>query len=479
MVKSIRSLQRIKKNIMVIGDAMLDRYVFGNVMRVSPEAPCPILDFSGMENQLGGASNVAVNLAAMNQKVFFFSVVGEDKEGVLLEKLLQEKNITNYYLAKDATRRTTIKTRIISDNHHMLRIDQEDIHLICPEVEKELLEKIEVHMEDVDVVVLSDYKKGLLTPTFTKAIIALANQKDKKVLVDLKSGDVSMFRGAYLVKPNKAELKAITKREVDSVEDFRGAMRLLKEQTNCSCVLATKGSEGMTLLNDEDEYIDVQANVKQVYDVTGAGDMVISYMAMGTAYNIPDLELLTIANTAASIKVSKFGTNPVMPKEVEQALRRNEVHNKIVTMEELMSELKDRKQKKIVFTNGCFDILHNGHIQCLKKAKKMGDILVVAVNSDESVRRFKGAKRPLNCVADRMQMLEALECTDYVVKFEEDTPYDLIEKIRPDVIVKGSDYKPEQVVGGDIVRRYGGKVVLVDLVKGKSTTNLIRLAQSR
>lgn len=479
MIKDEESLQNARKNFMVIGDAMLDCYVYGEVNRISPEAPCPIVRYSHVKEQLGGAANVAMNLLTMNQNVYFFSMVGDDSKGKRIEELLNENHVTYTYLAKDVNRTTTVKTRIMSEGQHMLRIDDETTIDMSEYYEHDLVQQIEQKMADVDVVILSDYRKGLFTRSFTTKVIKIANNMGKKVLVDLKGGDITIFRGAYWVKPNKYELEAITKCETDSLDKIQNAMKQLKETLECQHVLVTRGSEGMILLNQENLFFDLKANAKQVYDVTGAGDTVISYIALGVACQLSDLKCITWANMAASIKVSKSGTTGVRVEEVQQAFKAKYASiSKIRTIEELMQDLEERKHEKVIFTNGCFDLLHCGHIQCLKKAKELGDLLVVGVNSDASVSRLKGPTRPINHDEDRMKVLEALESVDYVVKFEEDTPYELIKRIKPNVIVKGSDYKAEEVVGYDIVTQYGGTVALIDLVEGKSTTNMIRLAKN-
>lgn len=464
-----------KKKILVIGDVMLDNYYFGKSTRISPEAPVPILLEDKNKKVLGGAANVALNLVSANQDVTLMSIVGNDLEGNTLIEMLTNSNIKTDLIVKDNMRCTTVKNRYIGQNNmQMFRFDQENNIVLSESISNKLIDLLKKSIVKFDLVIISDYNKGLLNVNNTKEFIKIANANDKKVIVDIKEPKYEKYYGAYLIKPNLKELSEITNMIIKTDSDIEIACKKLKENTNCKYVLVTKGPEGMSLLNN-DEIINIDCVSKEVYDVTGAGDTVISYLSVGIANNYDLIDCVNISNYAAGVKVSKMGTYAVTPSDIiDYVIDSNNIldEDKIISVDDLVIKLKENK-KKIVFTNGCFDIFHVGHLRYLKESSKYGDMLIVGVNSDKSVKRLKGEKRPIVPENERMELLSSLSFVSYVVLFDEDTPYEIIKKIKPDIITKGGDYKEEDVVGSDIVKEKNGKVIICPLTTDKSTTNII------
>lgn len=466
-----------KKKIMVVGDVMLDVYIEGTVKRISPEAPVPVLLKKSERYVLGGASNVASNLVAANQSVSVVSVIGNDIMGKKLVNSLQDLSIDCSLILESDCRRTTTKTRLMGQNYQQIvRLDEEDNYSLQPNEEERIYQLIKKNIKNYDLIILSDYLKGVLTESLTSKIISLANYNSIKVLADVKDKNIKKYKNTFLIKPNKKELSDLTGRTISSDIDLVEAAILLKKECNCNYVLVTCGGEGMQLIGEE-IYPKVSCATRQVYDVSGAGDTVISYMGVFLANDYEVQNAVKFSNDAAGIKVSKVGTAPVTIEELGEYLHLNDLikekTQKIMSINDSKTILVDNLQQKIVFTNGCFDILHYGHISYLQKAASFGDKLIVGLNSDNSVRRLKGESRPINNQNDRAAILAALECVDYVVIFDEDTPINLIEEIKPDILVKGADYKPEEVVGKDLVESYGGQLHLVSFVDGHSTTNII------
>lgn len=472
-------LNNIKtKKVLVIGDIMLDKYFFGEAKRLSPEAPVPVLHKTRETIVLGGASNVARNLVRAIQDVSIMSVIGNDEEGKILKKILEDNKIHTDLLILDKERTTTVKTRMIGPNNaQMLRLDVEDTASISDEISDKMIKLYEANIEKFDIIIISDYKKGVLNVQNTAELIRIANKYNKMTLIDTKEPSYAKYKDAYLIKPNLDELKNLTKMSVNNDEEVVNAANELRAQTGAKYVFATRGKDGMTLV-DGKSFQHIRGVSKEVYDVSGAGDTVISYLAVGLANDFEIGDTARLANIASSIEVSKMGTYAVSIEEIKEHINKeNDVSydNKLPSVDELAKILQAEREKgkKIVFTNGCFDIFHVGHSRYLRQASTYGDILVVGVNSDASVKRLKGPERPIISEEERMELLADLQCVSYVVKFEEDTPYELIKKLQPDIITKGGDYKPEEVVGKDIVEARGGKVVICKLVEGKSTTNII------
>ncbi len=469
-------LEAIKqKSILVVGDVMLDNYYTGDIKRISPEAPVPVFRKKDERSVLGGAANVAANLVAANQKVSMMSIIGEDECGKILLSLFQDKGVGTE-LMEETNRQTTQKTRFLAgNNQQVLRLDVEDTTNISLDLCKRLLIRLENCIKNYNLIVLSDYLKGLLTFEFTQGVIKIANDNHIPVVVDVKDPSVYKYKNATLLKPNQKELHDLTGMPVDTDEEIVFAAEHLRKQCNNKYVLCTCGARGMVLVDGTTSAHFVPAECREVFDVSGAGDTTIAYLAAAMANGIEMDEAVAIANYAAGIQVGKVGTSSVFLYEVRDYLSNKDTgsFHKILSTSEVEHFREAHKDKTIVFTNGCFDILHVGHKRYLEQASTLGDIFVIGVNSDASVKRLKGSSRPVNPEQDRMEILSALSFVDYVVMFDEDTPYELIKKIQPDVLVKGGDYKPDEVVGKDIVEARGGRLELISFVEGKSTTNII------
>jgi len=469
-------IEEIKnKSILVVGDIMLDNYYIGDIKRISPEAPVPVFRKKAERCVLGGAANVAANLVAAGQKAYIMSIIGDDKCGRTLWSLFKENGVDTQLL-ETTQRQTTQKTRFLAgNNQQVLRLDVEDTAPIEKSLCEQLLSKLQQLICKFDLVLLSDYMKGLLAYDFTQGVIKLATEHHIPVIVDVKDPSVCKYKGATLLKPNQKELHDLTGMPVDTNEEIVTAAETLRKQCGNEYVLCTIGAKGMVLVGDGVEPFFLPAEAREVFDVSGAGDTTIAYLAASMANKIEMHEAITIANYAAGIQVGKVGTSSVYIREVREYLANKDTgsFHKILSPSSLATFRIDNKDKKIVFTNGCFDILHVGHKRYLEQASALGDVFVIGVNSDESVRRLKGPGRPVNSEQDRMEILSALGFVDYVVLFDEDTPYELIKKVQPDVLVKGGDYTIDKVVGRDIVEARGGRVELIPFVDGKSTTSII------
>ena len=469
------------KKILVVGDAMLDSYHFGDVNRISPEAPVPVfLEKGNRKYSPGGAANVAVNVSAIGVPTVFFAISGNDNYGNILKGQLENSGIdTEYLLIKDDYS-TISKLRYIGpSNQQILRVDREDTSPIPDYCLDDAFKSIEDNIQEFGLIILSDYLKGFLTDSTAKRIIDLANKYGIKTLVDVKDKNVAKYSNATLLKPNRKELAELSGCDTGTVSAAVEAAKTLCCNAGCEYVLATLGADGMILVNKDGLLSSIKSVASEVYDVTGAGDTSIAYLAAELVKGTDIEQAMIVANYAAGVQVSKVGTSIVYPDEVCAAMQ-DDGRSKAAGIldyyrEDGLEPLVRAKGngKKIVFTNGCFDILHVGHITYLRKAKRLGDILVIGVNSDDSVRRLKGESRPINTCKDRMTILSSLDFVDYVVEFKEDTPAELIEKIIPDVLVKGGDYKVEEIAGADFVIANGGEVKIIDFVPGKSTTGIV------
>ena len=466
------------KNILVVGDVMLDTYFFGDVKRISPEAPVPVFRKCSERSVLGGAANVASNLVAAGQNVSIMTVIGKDRNGEKLKAIFQEQGI-NVDLVKALERNTTEKTRFLGgNNQQMFRLDIEDIVPINREDGQTMLAELENSINEYDLILVSDYLKGLLTYEFTQGIVQMARQRNIPVVIDVKDPKIDKYKKAYLLKPNLKELCDLTGRVVSDDHDIIEASEYVKEMCECNYILTTCGAKGMVLVGEDAPYF-IESAGHEVFDVTGAGDTAIAYLSACMANGISMKDSVNIANSAAGIQVSKVGTSCVFWHEIREymsSLTEGAVH-KLISGMSVEGFRRNNLGKRIVFTNGCFDILHIGHIRYLQEAAKLGDKLVVGINSDQSVRRLKGDKRPINSELERAEMICALEFVDYVVIFEEDTPLELIKKIKPNILVKGGDYSDTYVIGTNEVKANGGKLVVLPFVEGKSTTNIIKRIQ--
>lgn len=477
----MNSLNNIQtKNILVIGDVMLDTYYNGDVKRISPEAPVPVFRKRSERSVLGGAANVAANLIAAEQNVSIMTVVGNDDTGKKLRNFFSQQGIDTD-LVISLHRCTTEKIRFLaSNNQQVIRLDIEETEPLSEDESKSLLAKLERQIDRFDFIILSDYMKGLLTYDFTQGVLQLANRKGIPAVVDVKDPDAEKYKNAFLVKPNLKELHDLTQKEVSDDQKIIQASEHLRKLCNCRYILTTCGAGGMVLVGDGAPYF-VESVAQEVFDVTGAGDTTIAYLAASMANNFSIRESVELANYAAGIQVSKVGTSLVYWREIREYLsgRREGAVHKLISGKAVEELRKNNADKKIVFTNGCFDIMHIGHIRYLQEAATLGDMLIVGINSDASVRRLKGPERPIYSELERAEMMCALGFVDYVVIFEEDTPLELIKKIEPDVLVKGGDYSNEYVVGTKEVKARGGKLVLIPFVEGKSTTNVIEKIKNK
>ena len=472
------SLNEIQsKNILVVGDIMLDTYFTGEMKRISPEAPVPIFKKDRERSVLGGAANVAANLDAAEQKVSILSFIGNDSAGDELIEKFTKRGINTELLLRLNDRSTTVKTRFLAgNNQQVIRMDVENAAPIDSDLCKKMLSMLKQKISSFDLILLSDYMKGLLTFDFTQGVINLADEFKIPVIVDVKDPKIEKYNNAFLLKPNLNELRSLTGMRAQTDEEIIEAANFLRETGNHEYVLATCGSRGMVLAAGKNSSYFIKSVAQEVFDVTGAGDTTIAYLAACMVNGFEMKECVDIANTAAGIQVSKVGTSLVYWREIRSALSKKAVYvnQKLLNGKALNSFRKNHEEQIVVFTNGCFDILHSGHVKYLREAAKLGEVLVVGLNSDASVKRLKGETRPINSQDDRAEVLCALGFVDYVVIFEEDTPLELIKIIQPDVLVKGGDYIKSNVVGADFVESRGGEVFLIPFVDGKSTTNIIK-----
>lgn len=466
-----------KVAILVVGDVMLDEYLYGTIDRISPEAPVGVLSWTSREACLGGAANVARNLAQLGCEVFLAGVVGQDQAAQELLQLAKQSGMhTDGIVVED--RPTTLKTRVIGHGQQVLRIDKETRSELNEHSAARLLDFVKKVLPMVDGVVLSDYAKGVLGPAVCKSVIDMASAAGRSVVVDPKGDDFTKYRGSFLLTPNKAELGRATQLPVRSEDEIRAAIASLFARTQCEAILVTRGDEGMSLYGKSGTETHIQTEARDLFDVTGAGDTVISMIAR-VFFADQDLETAArLANVAAGIKVGKLGAAPVSIEEISAWIRQRENAGKQKLVElsqakQLVSKARSQG-RKIVFTNGCFDLLHSGHVHLLQKAKALGHILIVAINDDDSVRQLKGNGRPLISVRDRARIIAALESVDYVMVFSDPTPLRLIEELKPDVLVKGGNYSLEEVLGRNEVEKYGGRVVLIPTVDTQSSSKIIK-----
>ncbi len=472
--KFLECLSTVK--VLVVGDLMLDEYLWGKTERISPEAPVQVVDILREDLRLGGAGNVINNLVALGCGVQMLSVLGNDPDGERLQSMLEEKQLDGANIFLDPLRKTSRKTRILASNQQMMRIDRESREDISEEMESRVLERFKEVVKLCAVVLISDYNKGLLTEKLLAGIIHLARERNIPVFVDPKGPDFGKYRGATLLTPNRKEALRAAKFDSLNDENLRIAGRSLVQSLEIEALVLTRSEEGMTLFLKEDEF-DLLTRAREVYDVSGAGDTVLSVLGAAFAAGLTFFEAATVANIAAGVVVGKVGTSTVFPEEIFEAAnpQGQGVDAKIRSrgqLEKLVAETK-AKGKTVVFTNGCFDLLHVGHVKYLQQARSCGDLLVLGLNSDASVKRLKGDKRPLINEHERAHVLAALSCIDFVTIFDEDTPHAIIQTLQPDILVKGGDYLPEEVVGKEIVKSYGGRVEIIPFVDGKSTTQLI------
>lgn len=464
-----------KGRVLVIGDVMLDRYLRGDALRISPEAPVPVVHVQDVKESskdvAGGAANVAINISSLGGKVNLLGLVGDDANAESLKSILSAAQVQHNLLA--VTNYPTInKLRVIGHNQQLIRLDFEKNFSTVNFAP--LLEIYKQQIKQANVVILSDYGKGTLhlSPEF----IRLAKAANIPVLVDPKSKDFNVYRGATLIKPNLSEFEAVVGKCKDEADLVTKAQKMLHEY-DLQAILVTRGSQGMSLITRETQPIHLPARAREVFDVTGAGDTAIATLGTSLAAGKKLIDAVVLANAAAGVVVRKLGTAAVSIAELRRAMqRKQDPWAAILDEATLMQQIADARAhgERIVMTNGCFDILHSGHITYLEKAKEQGDRLIIAVNDDASVKRLKGEDRPINSTEQRMLMLAALRAVDWVVSFTEDTPERLIAKVSPDILAKGGDYQVSEIAGAKHVIDHGGEVVIIPFVEGFSTTSLIK-----
>ncbi|MCB9916688.1 MAG: D-glycero-beta-D-manno-heptose-7-phosphate kinase [Planctomycetes bacterium] len=470
-----------RARVLIVGDLMLDRYVTGEVTRISPEAPIPVLAAKRAEEKLGGAGNVALNLAVMGAEVELVGVVGDDGWGRALRALLEEAGIGTSGLVVDAARPTSLKTRMVSGVQQMLRVDWEEARALDAAASAAVVEKVEAMLASVGAIVLSDYGKGVLTPSVLEAVLVSARLAGVPVLVDPKGSDYTRYKGATLITPNRKEAEEALGRKLPDLAAVEEGAGDLIDLAGLDAAVITLGAQGIYYRTKDGESGHEPTKARAVFDVTGAGDTVVAHLALHVAAGHPLAAAVALANQAAGIVVGRLGTNAVEREELRATLRQQmHHHGKVLHSDEELHALLNvwrAEGKRIVFTNGCFDVLHVGHATYLRFARSRGDALIVGVNDDDSVRRLKGPERPVNPIEDRLELLAALEMVDAVIAFGEDTPAKIVERVTPDVLVKGEDWAEKGVVGREWVEKHGGQVVLAPLVPGRSTTNILARAK--
>lgn len=463
-------LENLKdKCVLVVGDLIVDTYHTGDVSRISPEAPIPVVRVTKSFSVLGGAANVARNLKTLHCLPVVIGVRGKDANGDLMERLFSDSNIECHIVCSDFP--TITKSRIVGNRQQIVRVDFETDKMKLPsEVYQQVFYEIEQVLPTVDVIVLSDYGKGFCNDTLCRYLIEKANECMKPIIVDPKGNDWYKYSKATFITPNVKELSDVVGEHIENTdENVISAGRKLQKQHKIDHLLVTRSEKGMTLI-DNNEIYNLPTVAREVFDVSGAGDTVVATLAASLAGGLQLKQALTLANQAAGIVVGKSGTQPI---HLEELTISNTYlgDNKLLTMEQLNDLLLmlREKRRKIVFTNGCFDVIHMGHVSYLQEARNLGDVLILGLNSDASVKRLKGEKRPVNNEVARAKVLSAMSCVNFIVVFDEDTPYNLIKTVRPDVLVKGGDYRVEDVVG----REFAGEVKLINFIEGYSSSKII------
>jgi D-beta-D-heptose 7-phosphate kinase/D-beta-D-heptose 1-phosphate adenosyltransferase len=475
----------LRQTVLCIGDLMLDEFVYGEVSRISPEAPAPVIAVQRSETNIGGAGNVARNIASLGVRCIFIGLIGEDESAVALKAAFAREPLIEPLLVADRGRPTTRKVRYVSEHFstHMLRADWERAAPAGDEVERKLIDTALGVLPRADVVLLSDYAKGVLSARVVREVIEAARTLGKPVIVDPKSANFAIYRGATLLTPNRKEFAEASRSRADNQAEIAAAAQDLIKLADCEALLVTQSEQGMTLVPREGAPLHVPAQPVKVRDVSGAGDTVAAVLAVAHAAGADWETALRCANAGAAVSVSKRGTATVTLSELRRRLL---PHASLAAEEKIAANNVDldrqiaewrRQNLRVGFTNGCFDILHPGHVKVLTQARATCDRLIVGLNSDASVGRLKGADRPVQHERARAEVLAALEAVDLVAIFEEDTPLDLITRIKPSVLIKGGDYTREQVVGGDVVEAHGGEIVLIDILEGFSTTSLVARAR--
>jgi D-beta-D-heptose 7-phosphate kinase/D-beta-D-heptose 1-phosphate adenosyltransferase len=465
--------------VLVLGDVMLDRFVYGSVERISPEAPIPVVSAERFSDMPGGAANVARNISAMGARVVLIGVVGEDVAAQDLRSQLASSPAIDARFIADSSRPTSVKTRYVADGQQVLRVDRERRTALAAEVERAVLDKFSSALRETSVIVLSDYAKGVLSDSVTRAVIEIARRAGKTIVVDPKAKDFAKYRGASVLTPNRLELQHACGQDcLDDDQVVNGAQRIL-DQKICEVMVVTRGKDGMSVIEAGRPHVHIPTAARQVFDVSGAGDTAVAAISLSIAVGADVAEAAALANIAAGIVVGKRGTAVVTTAEILATLRPSDGRTdpqKIFALDSVLQLARSWREQgfKIAFANGCFDLLHPGHISLLEQARRSADRLIVGLNADVSIRRLKGSNRPVQSEVARATVVASMKSVDAVVIFAEDTPINLIQTLEPDVLVKGADYTLDEVVGAEFVMGRGGTVVLAELLTGHSTTDTVR-----
>ena len=470
-------------HLLVIGDLMIDEYLRGEVDHISPEAPVPVVAITNQDYTLGGSGNVVNNLITLGAKVSVLGVIGKGGDGKLLLSKLDALGANTQGIIQEPGRHTTKKTRIIAEHQQVLRIDRETKKGISAPTFKNIIKHAEKIIPEVDVVLISDYGKGLINRSMIKNLVQIANKHNKTTIADPKGLDFTKYAGVNLLTPNKKEASLASGMEITDANTLAEVGQVLLAKSNIDQLLITCGKDGMVLFEKDRKPSKTATKAREVYDVSGAGDTVLSVLGLGIAAGLPFKTAVALANAAAGIVVGKVGTATVTQKELLQALKLTAAetvpkHKTLKELGELCRKLqKDRK--RIVLTNGCFDLLHVGHIKLFSASKKLGDVMIVAIDDDDSVRNLKGSGRPVISATERVRILSALDSVDYMIVFANSELDQVIESIRPDILTKGSNYDSEEVLGRDIVESYGGRVELIPITEEISTTQIINTIKKK
>lgn len=473
---NVDKLHRIKEStVLIYGDFMVDKYIWGSVKRISPEAPVPILEVNKKQSKLGGAGNVVNNIVALGAATRVLGYVGTEEDGAWILRELENIGADTAYMKQREEVTTIVKTRIVSRNQQYIRLDEEIVKDIPAEYAEQVRQNIDAILHDITVIVISDYGKGAVTKKLAQFMIQKAKEREIPVIVDPKGTDYSKYAGASVCTPNMNELKLVTGYALDTEENIKEAGEKLREQTDLTYLMLTRSEKGISVFQNDGVKKDFPAVEKDVIDVTGAGDTVVAVTALCLGAGYPIEDCCVLANMAASVVCSRFGAATLSMNELMECILYSGEFKLIDRKAAcFIAENLRSKGKKLVFTNGCFDLVHAGHVSSFNQAKSMGDVLIVAVNSDASVKRLKGDKRPIVGQDHRISLLCALESIDYVMLMEEDTPVAIMEALKPDIAVKGKDWEGKDIPEKKVVESYGGQMKFIDLEQGLSTTNIIR-----
>ena len=472
-----------KTRLLVVGDLMIDEYLWGEVDRISPEAPVQVVAVQNQDYTLGGSGNVVNNLRALGARVSVLGVIGEGSNGKLLLDQLVAIGADTEGIVRESGRQTTKKTRIIAEHQQVLRIDRETRKDISKKTFDGVIKHADKIIPDVDVILISDYGKGMISRDVVKKLVQIAKKHNKTTIADPKGLDFSKYAGVDLLTPNKKEASLASSREISDAESLAEAGQILLDKTGIEKILITCGKDGMTLFVKDEVPYKMGTKAREVYDVSGAGDTVVAVLGLGIAANLDAKQAVSLANTAAGIVVGKVGTAAVTTKELQAAINlpSADPDPKHKNLKELSDHCRKLQKdgKRIVLTNGCFDLLHVGHIKLFSASRQLGDVMIVAIDDDESVKRLKGKERPVIKAAERVRILSALDSVDYVVVFSNKDLDQVINGVRPDILTKGSNYESDEVLGREIIEGYGGRVELIPITEEISSTKIINTIKQK